>query len=368
MSYARSKSLLVALFLTTACEPRDGDDDGMVVLTTSTGDMSTGNMSTVSTVTGVPTTTMPSTSSTTDMTGTDSDSDSDSTTSQTTTSSTTSPSVCGDGIVEGDEECDDGNLEDYDDCTNECRSPVCGDGIIYKGVEECDDGNDNDEDSCTSECKDAECGDGFQYLGFEECDDGNEINEDACTDECSTAMCGDGYVHDGVETCDDGNNKGNYGGCAPGCKAFGPHCGDGTVQKSEGERCDTNPPLASVTCNDNCTYNFANATQLYCAFNCTWDPVPGCQKGDADIFCKLKLGSPTAKAQSFNANTNVGSSTNGSGFPCANLGQAIPNDTRVNLGALPEFGVNFPVLWQNKDILSSHGNGDTIVNITCVDN
>ncbi|MBL9106331.1 MAG: DUF4215 domain-containing protein [Myxococcales bacterium] len=35
-------------------------------------------------------------------------------------SSSGGPAVCGDGVVEGDEECDDGNAEDVDDCDNSC--------------------------------------------------------------------------------------------------------------------------------------------------------------------------------------------------------------------------------------------------------
>ncbi|HFE46692.1 MAG TPA: DUF4215 domain-containing protein, partial [Nannocystis exedens] len=283
-------------------------------------------------------------------------------------SSTTSSSVCGDGQVEGDEECDDGNDDDTDDCTNACLLPTCGDGIEYKGVEECDDGNDDDTDACTTLCKDAECGDGFVYAGFEACDDGNDESNDACTNLCEVAKCGDGYVYaGGGEVCDDGINDDSYGGCAPGCKKPGPHCGDDVVQKTQGERCDTSPPFANVTCNPNCTYNFSTVSQLFCGGSCSWDGVNGCQKGDADIFCKLKLGSPTATAKSFNANTNIGKPTNGSGFPCANPDVEIPGDLRINLGKLNEYGVNQTVFWQNKDILNTHGPGDTLIQIQCME-
>ena len=80
--------------------------------------------------------------------------------------------VCGNGVVEGSEECDDGNQNDGkstsklskfsatgmkrplilsfhfcfsgDACTNQCTIAVCGDGIVGPG-EQCDDGNDIDE-------------------------------------------------------------------------------------------------------------------------------------------------------------------------------------------------------------------------------
>ena len=42
--------------------------------------------------------------------------------------------VCGDGIVEGDEACDDGNLDDGDGCEADCTlTPACGDGQYSPG-------------------------------------------------------------------------------------------------------------------------------------------------------------------------------------------------------------------------------------------
>jgi cysteine-rich repeat protein len=45
---------------------------------------------------------------------------------------------CGNGVVDGGEECDDGNTIDSDACTSVCRLPVCGDSVAYDGVEDCD--------------------------------------------------------------------------------------------------------------------------------------------------------------------------------------------------------------------------------------
>ena len=62
---------------------------------------------------------------------------------------------CGDGVVEGIEECDDGNTTAGDgcaaDCTTELVEGVCGDGTLNTG-EECDDGNTVDGDGCSSAC------------------------------------------------------------------------------------------------------------------------------------------------------------------------------------------------------------------------
>jgi cysteine-rich repeat protein len=61
--------------------------------------------------------------------------------------------MCGNGIVEGDEECDDGNDVDDDDCTNACTLPVCGDGIVQEHLgETCDDGNTLAGDECAASC------------------------------------------------------------------------------------------------------------------------------------------------------------------------------------------------------------------------
>ena len=92
--------------------------------------------------------------------------------------------LCGDGIVQPAEDCDDGNDINTDECTNECASPRCGDGIVYDGIEECDDGNTIDTDGCTNACTIARCGDGVVQLGIEQCDDGNSLNSDNCSTTC----------------------------------------------------------------------------------------------------------------------------------------------------------------------------------------
>jgi cysteine-rich repeat protein len=78
--------------------------------------------------------------------------------------------VCGDGVVEGNEDCDDGNRANGDGCNAQiCPEPVpgfetyyicnfclagpvgCGDGDL-DGGEQCDDGNLYIGDGCSSEC------------------------------------------------------------------------------------------------------------------------------------------------------------------------------------------------------------------------
>ena len=81
----------------------------------------------------------------------------------------TSAGVCGDGLVDPGEECDDGNTDDGDACLTSCLAATCGDGLVERGVEECDDGNRDDRDACGNDCKLPVCGDGVKE-GSEECD------------------------------------------------------------------------------------------------------------------------------------------------------------------------------------------------------
>ncbi len=97
------------------------------------------------------------------------------------------------------------------------RHPQCGNGKV-EGVEECDDGqnnSDNNPDACRSNCTRARCGD-YTIDSGEQCDKGAK-NSDKIPGECRTncrrAYCGDGVldVSEG-ERCDDGNNN-PYDGC-----------------------------------------------------------------------------------------------------------------------------------------------------------
>jgi fibro-slime domain-containing protein len=76
--------------------------------------------------------------------------------------------VCGDGIVEGSELCDDGNTQPYDGCASDCiKEPACGTDTSPSGA-------------CLSEC-----GDGILLASSaEECDDGNTLSGDGCSEDC----------------------------------------------------------------------------------------------------------------------------------------------------------------------------------------
>ena len=124
-------------------------------------------------------------------------------------------SQCGDGEVDEEEDCDDGNQIDSDACTSFCEPARCGDGLVHEGVEACDDGNLVATDACRSDCQpmprtvttgmkammtvaltiaDRSLRRWTCLLSFEDCDDGNEVVSDGCTNDCQQARCGDGIL------------------------------------------------------------------------------------------------------------------------------------------------------------------------------
>ena len=71
---------------------------------------------------------------------------------------------CGDGFLEGDEVCDDGDTVNGDGCSSICQTELfaglCGDGVLNLG-EQCDDGNTANSDGCLNTCILATCGGSF---------------------------------------------------------------------------------------------------------------------------------------------------------------------------------------------------------------
>ncbi len=162
---------------------------------------------------------------------------------------------CGNGVVDGNEACDDGNDSDFDSCKNDCTENTCGDGVLNDSVEDCDDGNNDDTDACVSDCTENVCGDGNVYGGVEDCDDGSANSDsaaDACRSDCSLPVCGDG-VADFGEDCDDGNDA-DDDSCLSDCVVA--YCGDGFVNVGV-EDCDDgalNNDADPDTCRSDCTW------------------------------------------------------------------------------------------------------------------
>jgi fibro-slime domain-containing protein len=192
---------------------------------------------------------------------------------------------CGDGIVQSPpEQCDDGvNRATYGGLRRVCGpgcviAPFCGDGVVSNG-EECDEGplNGTGYPHCTSTCKLAFCGDGVLQSPPEQCDDGplNGSNGDRCNASCQ-ASCGDGVVEP-PEACDNGtaNNTGLYGQCKANCTP-GPFCGDGIVQKPP-ETCDDGVNDGSYgTCTPTCQIG------PYCGDGIVQSPQETCDQGPAN--------------------------------------------------------------------------------------
>ncbi|MCP3100276.1 DUF4215 domain-containing protein [Myxococcus sp. K15C18031901] len=145
--------------------------------------------------------------------------------------------TCGDGVVAGTEVCDDGNLESGDTCSPRCLwevgqpcsasgvcdsgvcnpntdrcvlANVCGNGMIDEG-EQCDDTNTTAGDGCSAACAieagysctgnpstcAVTCGDGVKAAS-EACDDGNTTNGDGCSATCAVeagSACHNADIH-----------------------------------------------------------------------------------------------------------------------------------------------------------------------------
>lgn len=95
-------------------------------------------------------------------------------------SSTVGEPFCGDGIVDPDEECDDGpQPSNTGACTQMCKLAACGDGYVQEGVEQCDAGEANMDGyaGCSLACTlNPRCGDGTLDPGVEQCDNGDDLN------------------------------------------------------------------------------------------------------------------------------------------------------------------------------------------------
>jgi hypothetical protein len=102
--------------------------------------------------------------------------------------------------------------------------PECGNGIV-EGEEQCDAGfmENGDDQACTTLCEKARCGDGHvQAVNDEACDDGPLNVPDPAYEQCSAAClrgphCGDGVVQPEHEQCEAENQRGELENCAVTC-------------------------------------------------------------------------------------------------------------------------------------------------------
>jgi cysteine-rich repeat protein len=125
------------------------------------------------------------------------------------TSSCNPLAVCGNGIKEPPEQCDDGNTNNNDECSSTCKLEVCGDGIIQNGIgEQCEGSNLNGK-TCLE----------IPYSGSNNFD-GGDLKCNAVTCKYDTSLCFECGVN-GV-SCE--QSCGEYNTIGPQC-FFSGSCG-----------------------------------------------------------------------------------------------------------------------------------------------
>ncbi len=202
--------------------------------------------------------------------------------------SCTNPS-CGDGVLDSAEACDDGNTVAGDGCDEICQTEAtgCGNGVVEQELgEECDDGNLSSGDGCSATCHSEFCGDG-EIQGDEDCDDGadnSNTHADACRIDCTLPRCGDG-VPDTGEECDDGNTD-DGDGCSSTCTFTAGVCGNGVIDP--GEECDDGNTDDGDGCSSSCVFEVGDCGNgvLEAGEECddgNLDPGDGC-----DGACQLE--------------------------------------------------------------------------------
>jgi len=159
--------------------------------------------------------------------------------------------VCGNGIVDGLEACDDGNTVGGDGCSAICAIESCGNSVIDVG-EVCDDGNAVDDgNGCSSACQlNNVCGNFIVESIVEACDAGG-FDTPTCDADCTTPVCGDGTANfPAGELCDDGNAVDDGNGCSSTCN-FNNVCGNSVIE-SLVETCDDGNTVNGDGCSSTC--------------------------------------------------------------------------------------------------------------------
>jgi hypothetical protein len=151
--------------------------------------------------------------------------------------------VCGDGVRQSSEACDDAG--ETATCDADCTTALCGDAVTNATAGEmCDTGGQSGE--CDADCTLVACGDGMVNASAGEiCDDAGESA--TCDEDCTPVTCGDGIANATAgETCDAGAESAF---CDIDCTMVA--CGDGMTNVTAGESCDTSGE--SSICDADCS-------------------------------------------------------------------------------------------------------------------
>ena len=262
--------------------------------------------------------------------------------------------LCGNGIKEGSELCDDGNKTPGDGCEEDCTW-TCKSGTA-EGDKKCDDGNPcNGEEKCgstntcgagtplaegaacgtgkmckTGLCVDITCGDGVTTAP-EECDDGNVANGDGCdtckfscvsTDTARNCVSADACMNNG--TCDDTTHK-----CAAGTpKADGTACGSGMICKAgvcSGGTCGDGVVSGTEQCDFGSANGAGSGCEVDCKFSCSKTPTDSCLDTNpcngTEVCANVTVGGATG--QKCNAGTALADGTTCGGGKICKTGACV---------------------------------------------
>ncbi len=188
--------------------------------------------------------------------------------------------VCGNGIIEAGEQCDDGNTASGDCCSATCRfeaaGSLCPDGLFCNGEETCD-----GQGACQAGAP-VDCGDGVNCT-VDSCDEANDV----CANTPDNANCpDDGLFCTGQEMCDPALDCVSTGDPCPAgtvcnettdiCEPVAA-CGNGVVDP--GEQCDDGNTLNGDCCSSTCQFEPAGsscADALFCNGAETCDGAGSC--------------------------------------------------------------------------------------------
>jgi fibro-slime domain-containing protein len=292
---------------------------------------------------------------------------------------TTPVILCGNGILDPGETCDDGNAKSGDGCDGTCTvetgytcpnvgkacvsNLTCGDGLPGPD-ESCDDGNTVGGDGCSVKCavevgfvcptfgKACEpsvslpvCGNGLVEYG-ESCDDGNTASSDGCSSACQTETgytcvgtvctkdkaCGNGVLEQG-EQCDDGNLI--PGDCCNGACKLEPFCACAAAPLDAGVpgqichttiQCGDGVVSGSEACDDGNTVGWdgcsADCSTVEAGFTC---PKAGGACSAAVVLCPNAKLDPGEQCDDGNAKSGDGCAANCKiepGYTCPTAGKA----------------------------------------------